>query len=109
VSCVALGVQRLLAVARELLRLLVQARVLDGDGEVRRERRKQRFLVLADGTALLGIDGEQPDHLLPRDQRERDSGLDPGLRSRAAHAREQRFARNVGNGDDAAPAERPEQ
>ena len=101
--------ERALQIDAELLRLLVQERVLDCDGELRGERGQQRLLVLGGAAPELRVDGEQSDHLAAHRERQRERRLDPRFRRRAAQARQGRLACNVLDDDDPAATVRTEQ
>ena len=59
-----LRVERMLALVIAPGRLLVQAGVLDGDRQLRRERGHERELVLRQRSPARREDGEQPDQVL---------------------------------------------
>ena len=93
-----------LRILRFLGELLMEARVLDRDRELRRERPEQRFLVLGQLAALLGVGGEQADHLVAGAERNADRSLDAKLLDGAAHAGEANIARRVGQEHQSAAA-----
>ena len=57
----------------------MEARVLDGDSELRGERSHQRELVRRQGAPAGRIDGEQADQVLADAKGQPDGGLDPGF------------------------------
>ena len=75
----ALRRERLLALAAQLLRALVQPRVLDQHGELRGERDEQRALVGAQRPRLPRVDGEHADRLVADDERQRERRVDARL------------------------------
>ena len=74
-----LRAERLLQLAAECRRTLVQTGVLDRDGELSRERNEERALVRAQRPRLTRIDGEQADRLVADDEREGERRIDPRL------------------------------
>ena len=87
----AFRLERALALGAEPLRVLVQARVLDGDAELRGERDQQRRLLLARHAAARKRRDEQANRLVSDDERRGDQRPRCRRPSRVAHAREARI------------------
>ena len=92
----------------ELLRLLVQPRVLDGDGELGGQRREQGRLVLGHRPAPGREDGEQADHFVLGEQRHGNRGFDSRFRGGVGHSREAWVGGDIAHDENAVRAERPE-
>ena len=75
----ALRRERLLALAAQLLRALVEPCVLDQHRELRGERDEQRALVRAQRPRQPRVDGEHADRLVSDDERQRERGVDTRL------------------------------
>src|SRR5581483_5938588 len=76
----------------------------NGDGELRRERREQRGLALAHCPASIRIDGEQPDDVVPDEQRNAEGRVDAGLARGVARVTETEVDVGVGHLDEWVPA-----
>jgi hypothetical protein len=83
-----LGLERPLEDVSELLRPLVEARVLDGDGELRRERDQERLLALAVRPRARLEDAQSADHLVPDGERHEEGAADVARRDDRAHVDE---------------------
>jgi hypothetical protein len=99
-----LCVERAIELDCERLRLLVQARVLNGDCELRRKRAEQRFILARDVPAVLGICSKQPDRFAADDERQCKRRPDPGFARGVADAGERFVAIEVRNDDQPAPS-----
>ena len=103
-----LGLERALALCAEPLRVLVQARVLDGDAELCGERDQERRLLFARHAAARKRCDEQADRLVSDDERRGHHGLDAGGARRVAHAREAGIGLRVLDDERAAGPQGPE-
>ena len=103
-----LGGERLLELGPQLRRLLVQARVLHGDGELRRDRGDERLLVLVREAVARRVDGEQAGDLVGQRERDGERRLDPGLVDARAVRGEVARPGRVRDREQAAAAVRPE-
>jgi hypothetical protein len=98
-----LGLQRLLALADELLRLFVQPRILDRDGKLTRQGADE-LRSSAEGTSPREVDGEQARHFLAREKGHGKSRLYPRLGRGARHAPETALRGDVVEEEEAARA-----
>src|SRR5207247_6639571 len=92
----------------ELLRPLVQPRVLDGDGQLAREREQEAFLALPVGSRAGLVDGERADDLVVDDERDDERAPDPVRLPSFLEPLQARIVAHVLDEQIAAAAERPE-
>ena len=95
-----LGGERPLEDAAELLRALVQASVLDCDGQLARECDEEALLPLAVGPRPLTEDGERPDHLVADRERDHERPPHAGLGDRRLEPDQAQIAPQVGDNDE---------
>ncbi len=88
------------------LQLLVEARVLDGDRELRGERGHQSELVRRQRSSAGRIDGEQSDQVLANAERQADCGFDARFGKLLAHRGEPEIRPRVVDQHRLAPAQR---
>src|SRR5436305_13811064 len=102
-----LRLERLEPLRVAALHLLVEARILDGDCQLRGERGHQRELVGRQRAPARRVQGEQTDQIFPNPKRQPDGGLDPRFRQLLADRSEAEICLRVVDQDRLLPPERP--